>query len=682
MIRRILSVLVLLVQMLLPMDKALAAEDTVDISSYIFAPFQLGTRDPVLPVWKLLDGGGAFIGYVFQTVDLAPIPGFSGTPVNLLIVMDKTGTFMDVRVISQNEPVFVDGLGPEPLYEFVHQYVGKSIGANIKVGSSTNGENRKTSANTYVDGVSKATASTRIINETILASALKVARERLNGLAPKAAARAKQDVFQSMDWDELLAKGMVRHLRVSNGDVAKAFGDKLPAGDANDTFIDYWIADLSVPSIARTLMTEDSMARIGRHVENFEEPILVMANGAYSIFGEKFVRNSVPDLLSIHQGVYQVNIRDADIDPITLKPGIPMPEQAIVLRVDTRLGFDPAQAWNFALRVVRQQNQFDDPVVHDFGVEYKLPASFFQYPKVEAEHPAWMASWTGHAGEIGLLLVFLALLTGALVNMRRVVARPGLLFWGRWAVLAFTLGFIGWRCQGQLSIVNVLAIEKALVSNGDLSFFLYDPFTFLLWVFVAVTVVLWGRGTFCGWLCPFGALQEFTAYVAKILHIRQLRVSPKLNAHLIKVKYVVLASIMIVAVVHPNTTDQMVEVEPFKTAITLFFDRHWPFVLYAVLLLGFNLVVFKGFCRYLCPLGAFLSVLAWPRRFKWIARRAECGSPCQLCAVRCRYQAIDHAGMINYTECFQCLDCVAIHDDDQQCVPLVQKRKKEQRHVA
>ena len=679
MVKSFLLVLALVLRLVLVSGMA-QADETAEIASHVFAPLQLGMRDAQLPVWKLLDGGGAFIGYVFQTIDLAPIPGFSGTPVNLLIMMDKTGTFMDVRVLSQNEPVFVDGLGPEPLYDFVRQYVGKSLGANIKVGSPTGHEDRKTSTNTYVDGVSKATASVRIINETILASALQVARERLNGLAPKPAARPRLDQYEKMDWAGLVASGLVNHVRISNRDAEQAFGEKPTSTDPDGTFVEFWFADLGLPTVARNMMTDDAMARIGRHVEPYEEPILVMANGKYSIFGDKFVRNAVPDLLSLRQQNYQVNIRDADIDPITFLDGVPVPEQAIILRVDTRLGYDPALPWSLALRVLRQYNMFDDAVGHDFGADYKLPASYFQYPKVEKARPAWMASWTGNAVEIGLLLVFLALLTASLVQMRKVVAHPRLLFWGRLTMLAFTLGFIGWRCQGQLSIVNVLAIEKALVNKGDLSFFLYDPFTFLLWLFVAVTLVVWGRGTFCGWLCPFGALQEFIAHLAQLLRVPQIRVSPGLNAVLIKLKYGVLLVIMVAAIVTPSATDQMVEVEPFKTAITLVFVRHWPFVLYALLLLGLNMVIYKGFCRYLCPLGATLAALSWPRRFKWIARRAECGTPCQLCTVRCRYQAIDRAGKINYSECFQCLDCVAIYDDVTTCVPLVLKRKKEQRH--
>lgn len=58
-----------------------------------------------------------------------------------------------------------------------------------------------------------------------------------------------------------------------------------------------------------------------------------------------------------------------------------------------------------------------------------------------------------------------------------------------------------------------------------------------------------------------------------------------------------------------------------------------------------------------------------------IARRAECGTPCQLCAVRCRYGSIEPAGQVRYDECFQCLDCVAIYNDAKTCVPQVLARK-------
>jgi polyferredoxin len=60
----------------------------------------------------------------------------------------------------------------------------------------------------------------------------------------------------------------------------------------------------------------------------------------------------------------------------------------------------------------------------------------------------------------------------------------------------------------------------------------------------------------------------------------------------------------------------------------------------------------------------------------WIPRRAECGTPCQTCRHRCEYQAIATSGTVDYAECFQCLDCVAIHQDAKRCMPLIREHKR------
>ncbi|HYQ81845.1 MAG TPA: 4Fe-4S binding protein, partial [Anaeromyxobacteraceae bacterium] len=123
------------------------------------------------------------------------------------------------------------------------------------------------------------------------------------------------------------------------------------------------------------------------------------------------------------------------------------------------------------------------------------------------------------------------------------------------------------------------------------------------------------------------------------------------------------------AVVSARWSDPLVEVEPFKTAITMHFRRSWPAVAWAAGTVLAGAVIYKAFCRYLCPLGAFLALLGRVRRWDWLARRIECGHPCQTCRSRCEYQAIEAQGGIDYAECFQCMECVAIYHDDAQCAP-------------
>ena len=84
------------------------------------APLTVGERDAELPAWPLFRRNATateLAGYVFESIDLAPIPGFSGVPLNLLVAIDPKGGFIGVEVLSHYEPVFLDGLGEAPLYQ-------------------------------------------------------------------------------------------------------------------------------------------------------------------------------------------------------------------------------------------------------------------------------------------------------------------------------------------------------------------------------------------------------------------------------------------------------------------------------------------------------------------------------------------------------------------------------------
>ncbi len=289
-----------------------------------------------------------------------------------------------------------------------------------------------------------------------------------------------------------------------------------------------------------------------------------------------------------------------------------------------------------------------------------------------SEMDDWITSWRSRSVHIAILLIGLILLSVALIAQLRFSANHVLMRRLRTLYLLFTAGFIGWIAQGQLTIVNITAAIEALSSQGDLSFMMNDPMAVILWLFVGVSLLVWGRGTFCGWLCPFGALQELISLVANALGHKQRRLRTALDTKLKWIKYAILIALMTSLYAAPSLAELLVEVEPFKTVISLYFVRDWPFVAWAIFCLALSTVIYRGYCRYICPLGAALATLGFLRFWSWIPRREECGTPCQSCRHRCEYQAISPVGKIDYQECFQCLDCVSIYQDSERCYPLIQ----------
>lgn len=662
--------------------QAQAALSEEEMAHLVIPPMELGTKDEALSVWHLLNSGGALAGYIFESRDLAPIPGFSGTPMNLLISIDLEGNFINVTVLDQNEPVFVSGLGPRPFHEFLQQYRGLSLANNIKVGSVQGKSEKNISNSVQIDGVTKATASVRIANQSILASALKVARARLSDIAPKPVSYPDKNRFEKMDWDELIKAGLIKHLRVKNSDIQALFAnsdysdlDPIAEEEPDALYVDLWVADLGLPTVMKNIMSAENQKDLFNQLSPFEEPILVLANGRHHLVLDNFVRNTVPDRLGAIQNKFFVNMRDADID-VKLQPGLGDFEQAMVFRLDTRLGFDPSSPWNFIVKVARQKGIFRPLVeMRDINIPVSYPQEYFLAEEENKTNgPMWLKSWQDQKYNLIIIGLFLA---GLFILLARNAALLKNLKAKRYVLLLFTLSFVGWYAQGQLSIVTVIAFFKALFAGQNLGFMLFDPVSLLLWVAVFLSFFIWGRGTFCGWLCPFGVLQEIAGFVGKVLHLPQIQISQRTTRYLEKIKYIVLGTLIVAGIFIPDLSDCLVEIEPFKTGITMQFSRTWPYVLYAGAWLFLGMFYFKGYCRFLCPLGAVMIIGGKLRLIDWLKRRDACGTPCQLCRVRCEYGAIDKSsGQILYSACFQCLDCVEIMQNDQKCVPIVLEKKK------
>jgi polyferredoxin len=175
---------------------------------------------------------------------------------------------------------------------------------------------------------------------------------------------------------------------------------------------------------------------------------------------------------------------------------------------------------------------------------------------------------------------------------------------------------------------------------------------------------------YCGWLCPFGALQELVSKLARRAGIRQFSLPFLLHERLWPVKYIIFLSLFAVSLASMTKAFDGAEVEPFKTVVALHFMREWPFVAYALILLLAGVFIERFFCRYLCPLGAALAIPARIRMFEWLKRRPQCGRECRICSVNCPVQAIHPEGQINPNECIYCLNCQTLYHDEHVCPPL------------
>lgn len=659
------------------------------LEPFIVPPYALGQPVNDKGVWSLRNSGGADAGYVFETAPLAPLPGFSGAPINMLVMLDREGRFIEVRLVSHNEPIFVSGLGEAPLRAFLEQYRGHSINDPLVVGTPY-GDGGAGSDLVYLDGVTKATASVRIAHESILAAALQVAREKMRGVSSGPPAYPDPDHAENLSWDDLVAQGIAGHLTVTNREVDAAFAGTIWArddpeaeADPDGSFLDLWLVDIGAPSVARAVLTEDSLGDLNRFlaVSPSDEPLLVIDTGRHGLVSKDFVRNTAPDRLSAQQDGLPVALRDADL-LFETRPEVPQ-GTAMILRTDRRLGFDPTRDWVLTVQAVRAHGMFQPELgsAH-FSLPYKTNARFYTRPGAVETLAPWREAILNRQGDLGILAVFLTGLLGLLAFGTRRLAGWRHFTAARLTVLAVVTGFIGWWGQGQLSIVTPLAALRAGIDRASFAFLLYDPFSLLIWAVAGLGFFLWGRGLFCGWLCPFGALQEFAHHLGRLLRLPRIEPSALWDRRLKAVKYVLLAGLVATVVIAPEHVDKAAEIEPFKTAITVFFVRDWYYVVYAAFWLLLGMVTFKGFCRYVCPLGAVMAIGGLVRGRDWIPRRAECGTPCQLCRVRCNYGSIRKSGAIDYSECFQCLDCVTIHDDPKRCVPLVLAVRRGERMAA
>ena len=646
-----------------------------------------------LPVAPVLAGGDT-VGWAFLTSDFVGTTGYSGKPIHVVAAISPDAVLAGVRLVEHSEPIVLIGIPDAKMRRLTEGYAGIDLKAEAAEGGSAHD----------LDIISGATVTVMVIDDSVIRAGLKVARALgLGGLAPEAAAgpARKPDMAREevLDWASLAGDGSVRALSLDLSQVNAAFeatGDpkaiaRPERGAPEETFIDLRAALASVPSIGLSLLGGAEYANLREWVGEDGHAILVAGRGRYSFKGSGYVRGGIFDRIQLIQGDRSIRFFDRDHKRLgeIAAAGAPAFTELDIFRIPANAAFEPGEPWRLQLLVQRAVGAVDKRFL-TFDLGYRLPEHYLLPPvlaaeadtaEAEAKAALWQRVWHDRRFEIAGLAVMLAVLTAIFFFQRQVTRNARLYFWLRMGFLSATLFFLGWYANAQLSVVNLMALFGSLRTGFAWDAFLLDPLVFILWFSVAAALIFWGRGAYCGWLCPFGALQELTNKAARALRVPQWELPWGLHERLWPVKYVLFLGLFGISLASIPLAETFAEVEPFKTAIVLKFVREWPFVLFAVALLAAGLFVERFFCRYLCPLGAALAIPARVRMFAWLRRYHECGHPCQLCSNECPVQAIHPTGEINPNECVNCLHCQVLYQSTAKC-PVCIKRERSRERLA
>ena len=695
----------LLIQCLLVVSAAHAASelprfiDAINPQEIFPGADRLGsaTGDPlVAPAYQQ----GEQLGFVFLTSDFMNTTGYSGKPIHQLVAMDMQGVIRKVLLVEHHEPIVLIGIPEKRIIAVLKDYEGLDVGKLVR-GTQDHD----------IDIVSGATVTVMVMDDTILLSAIKVAR--LFGLSGLRAVRkptgpvasVNQDINEIEDWLGLVSDGSVRRLKINLQQINQAFEDSgnplalefAEEGEADEIFIELYAAVVSIPSIGRSLLGENEYRNLRKKLKPGEQAILLAGDGRFSFKGSGYVRGGIFDRFQIVQGDTSIRFHDNYHKRLRhlAAEGAPELKDVDLFRTPADLKFNAATPWKLELLVGRNIGPTKKAFL-TFDLDYSPPEKYLNFTEMKVPdgdvttstdqsamaEPIWKKMWQFKLVEIVVLGFALVVLTLIFFFQDWLVKRPKYTDRIRIAYLVFTLFIIGWYFNAQLSVVNILAMFNALVSGFDWGYFLMEPLIFILWGSVAAALLFWGRGPYCGWLCPFGALQELINRIAKIFNVKQVTVPWAIHERVWTFKYLIFLLLFGLSLYSLEWAERLAEVEPFKTAIILKFVRDWPYVVFALAVLAPGIFIERFYCRYLCPLGAALAIPGRMRMFSWLKRYKECGSPCQRCANECMVQAIHPEGNINVNECLFCLHCQVVYSDDHICPVLIQKRLKRERQAA
>ncbi len=165
-------------------------------------------------------------------------------------------------------------------------------------------------------------------------------------------------------------------------------------------------------------------------------------------------------------------------------------------------------------------------------------------------------------------------------------------------------------------------------------------------------------GAFCGWICPFGAVQEWLRKAGRrVRFLHRLEIPGVLDRVLRYARFVVLFLVMYGTISYGYLVFE--KYDPFKNFFHFRMEGTWPWVLFG-LTIGLSLVIDRWFCKYLCPMAAILQPFMALSPFR-VAKSQELCTSCGKCQSTCvvpRSLGPGRDGQIAMGYCTRCLDCI------------------------
>jgi len=619
------------------------------------------------------------IGFLFSTYETTKAKGYSGDHFDIIVGLKTDGRLAGSVIVELHEPMICPTCVPQTKLTALHEtFVGANINRRVNLNSGTGGGRG-------YDGVTGATISATLTTNGIITAAKKILRQTGLG-ANEGPFYLDVDSFVEYNWSELVNWGGVVGKSFTYEEIRKELNpeneDYLRNPDKNFTTI---FAGLASPaSVGKNIFGGKWYSYHVSQLATGDNLLVVLASGLYSWKKNDYDRISLVQKDNKWKFTKNEALKATALR-IKEKPNL---SQIGLLRIPKEWGFNPLEKWslefsvdekfangNFTLNYeLPKQLITGDPVaLEDAGLR-PIKTAFLGLVR-ESKLSGWQSEWANQDFSILILLFLLIILSLLLIFQKKLSSNKNIHTYIRFGFLTITLTWIGWIAQAQLSIVNIISYAQALIQGKGYTQFLFEPLMCIIFIYTLITLILLGRGVFCGWLCPFGAMQELAYKFGRIIKLPEIHIPFWLNERLWVLKYLILMLITATIIIGNEWSYSLIEIEPFKTAITSYFDRSLPYVFYAVILIGIALFTERFFCRFMCPLGAVLAFLGRFHIFDIIPRRPECGNPCHLCEKSCPVQAIAPSGKINMNECFQCLDCEVEYFDDSRCPPLIFEKK-------